>query len=89
MEEFHFAVLDIGTTSIRCFVYDQKFAIVSSASRDIEILYPKYGFIEIEPEKLFSDVLEVIREAVKGSRLKFDQIILGISTQRSVRFIFL
>lgn len=83
MDSLHIAVLDIGTTSIRCFVYNQKFEIVASAAKDIQILLPEYGFIEIEPEGLLSDVVDVVRDAVNNSGVKFDSIVLGISTQRS------
>jgi putative glycerol kinase 5 len=79
------AVLDVGTTSLRCFVfrvYNLKFEIISSASRDIELILPKQGFVEIDPEKLFADVLQVIREAVETANLDFSEVILGISTQR-------
>jgi putative glycerol kinase 5 len=88
------AVLDIGTTSVRCFVYKLKeeepsfspasrsFQLVSTASRDIELILPHHGFVEIDPEKLFSDVLLVISEAVKNGNLSFSEIVLGISTQR-------
>lgn len=77
------AVLDIGTSSLRCIVYDDRFEIISSSSRDIEVIYPKHGFVEIEPEKLFNDVLIVIREAVEKASLDFSKVVLGISTQRS------
>lgn len=77
------AVLDIGTTSVRCFVYDWNFEMISSSSRDIEIILPKHGFVEIDPEKLFEDVLVVIREAVTSANLAFSSVVLGISTQRS------
>jgi putative glycerol kinase 5 len=83
MENIHYAVLDIGTTSIRCFVYNQKFDIISSSSKDIKVLIPKTGYHEIDHEEMFQDVLYVIRESVKISGLSFDQIVLGISVQRS------
>lgn len=83
MESIHFAVLDIGTTSIRCFVYNQKFDIVSVASRDIKIIIPKFGHHEIDHEQLFADVLDVIRESVEKSAIPFSQVVLGISVQRA------
>lgn len=86
MDLIHYAVLDIGTTSTRCFVYNQRFEIIATSSRDIQILLPSYGFIEIEPEELVADVLAVIKEAVELSKVGFENIVLGISTQRSVNF---
>lgn len=78
----HIAVLDIGTTSLKCFIFDRNFAIVSSASKDVQLLYPQHGFVEIEPENLLENVLSVIREAVNDAKISFKDIILGISTQR-------
>ncbi|CRL06301.1 CLUMA_CG018954, isoform A [Clunio marinus] len=83
MTSIHFAVLDIGTTSVRCYVYNQKFEVISTASREIKILLPQHGHIEIEPEELFKDVVDVIKEAVNSSGVSFENITLGISTQRS------
>lgn len=57
MEGIHYAVLDIGTTSTRCFIYNQDFEIIATASRDIQILMPKHGYSEIEPESLIADVI--------------------------------
>lgn len=85
MDSLNYAVLDVGTTSTRCFVYNPSFEVIAMASRDIQILLPKYGFIEIEPENLMKDIQEVIREAVTKSNVRLESIVLGISTQRSVR----
>lgn len=78
-----YCVLDIGTSSVKCFVYSQKFEIISTASRDIEAILPQHGYVEIDPEKLFTDVLFVIRDAVEKAQVQFTDIVLGISTQRS------
>ena len=76
-------VVDIGTTSLRCIIYNQKFEILSTASREIVVLYPVHGHVEIEPEKLFRDIINVIGEAVVTANLDFSDIVLGISTQRA------
>lgn len=77
------AVLDVGTTSVRCFIYNEKFSVISTASREIKIDIPQHGHNEIEAEKLFEDCVVVIKEAVSGAGLKFSEIVLAITTQRS------
>ncbi|KAG5666386.1 hypothetical protein PVAND_014415 [Polypedilum vanderplanki] len=77
------AVLDVGTTSVRCFVYSSNFKILSTASKDIEILIPQHGYNEIDPEKLYCDCVYVIKKAVRDANCSFAEIVLGISTLRS------
>lgn len=77
------AVLDVGTTSVRCFIFSDNFSVISTASREVETLIPQHGHNEIEPEKLFVDCVWVISEAVKSASLTFDDIVLAITTQRS------
>lgn len=77
------AVLDVGTTSVRCMVYDQKFNVISTASRKIEILIPQHGYNEIEPNKLYEDCVGVLREAVTEGNLSFEDVVVSITTQRS------
>lgn len=77
------SVLDVGTTSIRSFIYDEKFNVISTASRELEILIPQHGHNEIEAEKLFLDCVIVIKEAVKKADLKFSEVVLAITTQRA------
>lgn len=79
----NYAILDIGTTSLRCFIYNPSYEIISTASRNLEILIPHFGYNEIDHEKLFADVVYVIRESVENANISYSQIVLGISVQRS------
>ncbi|CAO1429978.1 unnamed protein product [Diamesa serratosioi] len=78
------AVLDIGTTTIRCIIFNDDFVIESFAKGNIELIYPQPGYVEIDPERLFSQVLELIREALKTLNITAKELLcIGISTQRS------
>ena len=79
----YIAVLDVGTTSVRCFIYDQKFAILSTTAKEIENLIPQHGHNEIDPEVLVNTCTDVIKTAVTNAKLSFSDIVLGISTLRS------
>lgn len=76
--------VDVGSTSIRCSIYDRAAKIQGFSSKPIEILYPKPGWVEIDPEIMFEQFVAVVKEAVEGSHLHMKQMVaLGISTQRA------
>ncbi|KAM9037486.1 glycerol kinase 5 isoform 2-T2 [Sarcophilus harrisii] len=50
----------------------------------VEVIYPQNGWVEIDPEVLWSQFIAVIKEAVQAAGIQMDQIVgLGISTQRA------
>ncbi|XP_030385400.1 putative glycerol kinase 5 isoform X2 [Scaptodrosophila lebanonensis] len=79
----HIAALDVGTTSVRCFVQDENCSIKGSAVEAVELLNPKPGYFEIEPEALWAKIVKVITAAIHDAKLKPEDITcLTISTQR-------
>ncbi|KAG4073437.1 hypothetical protein HA402_000661 [Bradysia odoriphaga] len=80
----YIAALDVGTTSIRCFIYNDSVITIGSATEQVHLLYPKPGFVEIDPDQLWNSIIKTIEDAVKDAKLEMSDIIcLGISTQRS------
>ncbi|NXF54094.1 GLPK protein, partial [Oceanites oceanicus] len=76
--------VDVGSTVVKCYVYDRAAAIRGSSCRKVESLYPRPGWVELDPELLWSQFVGVIKEAVQAAGLHMRQIAgLGISTQRS------
>ncbi|XP_043558724.1 putative glycerol kinase 5 isoform X3 [Chiloscyllium plagiosum] len=76
--------VDVGSTSVRCHVYDPAAKIKGSSSRPINMLYPKPGWVEVNPEEMFEQFVAVVKEAVEDSGLNIKQMVaLGISTQRA------
>uniref|UniRef100_A0A8C0UZ67 Glycerol kinase 5 n=1 Tax=Cyanistes caeruleus TaxID=156563 RepID=A0A8C0UZ67_CYACU len=74
---------DVGSTAVKCHVYDRAAAIRGSSYRKVESLYPRPGWVELDPEVLWSQFTGVIKEAVQAAGLHMRQIAgLGISTQR-------
>ncbi|KAH1165663.1 hypothetical protein KIL84_023222 [Mauremys mutica] len=75
--------VDVGSTTLRCHVYDKKAAVRGSSSKKVETLYPHLGWVELDPEVLWTQFMDVIKEAVQAAGLQMNQIAgLGISTQR-------
>ncbi|GCC38563.1 glycerol kinase 5 isoform X1 [Chiloscyllium punctatum] len=76
--------VDVGSTSVRCHVYDPAAKIKGSSSRPISMLYPKPGWVEVNPDEMFEQFVAVVKEAVEDSGLNIKQMVaLGISTQRA------
>ncbi|XP_033993342.1 putative glycerol kinase 5 [Trematomus bernacchii] len=75
--------VDVGTTSIRCHVYDKEAEIRGSCSTMVVPLYPEVGHVEMEPEAIWEGFITVVKGAVQDAGVHMRQIeALGISTQR-------
>ncbi|XP_006895176.1 PREDICTED: putative glycerol kinase 5-like [Elephantulus edwardii] len=76
--------LDVGSSVIRCHVYDRAARICGSSEQKVQSLYPQTGWVEIDPDVLWNQFVAVIKETVKASGIGMHQIVgLGISTQRA------
>ena len=58
--------VDIGTTIIRCHIFNRDAKIVGKASMPIELIYPHKGWIEISPERLWTAFINVCKDAIEG-----------------------
>ncbi|XP_040830666.1 putative glycerol kinase 5 [Ochotona curzoniae] len=76
--------LDVGSSVIRCHVYDRAARIRGSSAQKVESLYPQIGWVEIDPDVLWAQFIAVIKDSVKAAGIQMNQIVgLGISTQRA------
>ncbi|CAF0824269.1 unnamed protein product [Rotaria sordida] len=77
--------IDIGTSSIRAYLFSKSFQIISSSQKPQTIHYPEAHGYEFEPEEFWSKFLYVIRETIEHAHpLTIDDITcLGISTLRN------
>ncbi|KJE90147.1 Gk5 protein [Capsaspora owczarzaki ATCC 30864] len=76
--------LDVGTTGIRAVVLDQHTKVHGSSYVKTIPIYPHPGWIEMDPEILWSQCKQVITDAIKASKVPAAQIsCLGITTQRN------
>ncbi|XP_030633849.1 putative glycerol kinase 5 [Chanos chanos] len=83
-KENYIVAVDVGTTSIKCHVYDEKAVVKGSCIRKVAPIYPKPGWVEMDPEELWRGFLDVVKGAVEDSGLEMKQMqALGISTQRA------
>lgn len=82
-ETKYVAAIDIGSTTIRCHIYDKDVNIIGEASSQLEVLQPRRGWFEVNPDQLWSAFVKVVKTSIFNSKLKSSQIsCLGISSQR-------
>jgi glycerol kinase len=81
--------LDQGTTSSRAIVFDKKGQIVSVAQKDFKQHFPKSGWVEHDPQEIWSSQSAVMIEALANEGIKANQIAgIGITNQRETTIIW-
>jgi len=75
--------LDQGTTSSRAIVFDGAGAVVAVAQREFKQHFPQPGWVEHDPEEIWTSQRDVVLEALATARLKKSDIAaVGITNQR-------
>ncbi len=79
----HILVIDQGTTSTRSMVFDSNVAPVATAQQEFGQIYPRPGWVEHDPEEIWTTVLATARQALRSAGLAASDIAaLGIANQR-------
>src|SRR5690554_1155351 len=82
MAKFVIAI-DQGTTSSRAIIFDSAMTFVSSAQQEFTQHYPESGWVEHDPEEIWSSVVATVRAALdKASLTTADIGAIGITNQR-------
>ena len=85
----HVLALDQGTTSSRAIVFDCAGAIVAQAQREFAQIFPREGWVEHDPEEIWSSQLAVAREALHAAGLTAADIAaIGITNQRETALLW-
>jgi glycerol kinase len=75
--------LDQGTTSSRAIVFDESGAVRAMAQAEFRQIFPQPGWVEHDPEEIWSTQVEVAREAIANARIAArDVAAVGITNQR-------
>ena len=75
--------LDQGTTSSRAIVFGHDGRPVSIAQREFTQILPEPGYVEHDPEEIWSTQLAVAQEALRQARLDAAQLAsIGVTNQR-------
>ena len=75
--------LDAGTTSVRAIVFDRSGAILALAQKEFRQIYPQPGWVEHDPNEIWSAQLGVAHEALARSGTPAQEVAaIGIANQR-------
>jgi glycerol kinase len=81
--------LDQGTTSSRAIVFDHDGAIRSVAQREFEQIFPQAGWVEHDPEEIWSSQISVAIEALSRAEIRpRDIAAIGITNQRETTIVW-
>ncbi len=88
MSSRYLLAIDQGTSSSRALLYNHDFEMVASAQQEFAQIYPQPGWVEHDPETIWSSVTDTIR-AVLDERGGDAQITaVGITNQRETTVIW-
>lgn len=81
--------LDQGTTSSRAIIFDRGGNIMSTAQKEFSQIYPQAGWVEHDPEEIWSSQMSVFAEVLAKSGVDLTQIAgIGITNQRETTLVW-
>ncbi len=81
--------LDQGTTSSRAIIFDYTGMPVATAQKEFRQLFPEPGWVEHDPEEIWSSQSEVAIKSLSDSGIRIDEIAaLGITNQRETTLVW-
>ena len=81
--------IDQGTSSSRTVIYDDRATVVASAQQEFRQIYPKPGWVEHDPEEIWSSVRQVTREALAKAGITIRDVAgIGITNQRETTVVW-
>lgn len=85
----HLLAIDQGTTSSRAIVFNDQLEIVAVAQQEFEQFFPKSGWVEHDPEEIWSTTLDTCKKAFEKAQLTAGDIdAIGITNQRETTIIW-
>ncbi|MFL0805443.1 MAG: glycerol kinase GlpK [Agarilytica sp.] len=81
--------IDQGTTSSRAIVFDKDANVISVAQQEFTQHYPDNGWVEHDPEEIWSTTLAVSQQAVSDAEKQNGQVVaIGITNQRETTIVW-
>src|SRR5688572_2602879 len=89
MPSTYILALDQGTTSSRAILFDQHGAIRASAQKEFTQYFPQPGWVEHDPEEIWSSQYSVMAEAMAKQNVQTSDIAaIGITNQRETTIVW-
>ena len=74
--------IDIGTSACKIAIFEKSGKVVATANGDYPVYYPKEGWAEQNPEEWWSAVCQAVKEVIRKSGIRPDEIAgIGIDGQ--------
>lgn len=81
--------LDQGTTSSRAIIFDHDGRVVAQRNKEFRQVYPKPGWVEHDPEEIWTSQIEVAREVLQVAGVSAsDTEAIGITNQRETTLVW-
>jgi len=81
--------IDQGTTSSRAIIFDHAGTIVATGQKEHEQIFPKAGWVEHDPQEVWTNVREVVAQALARASLTAKDIAaIGITNQRETAVVW-
>jgi glycerol kinase len=75
--------LDLGTTGNRAFIFDIDGKVIAQAYRELTQYYPQPGWVEHNPQKIWTDTCWVMENVIKKAEINLGEIVaIGLTVQR-------
>ncbi len=88
-EQTYILALDQGTTSSRALVVNRDGKICAVAQKEFQQIFPKSGWVEHDPEEIWSSQASVVAEAVAKMNITGESIVaIGITNQRETTIVW-
>ena len=85
----HILAIDQGTTSSRAIVFDQNLGVVASAQEEFPQHFPQSGWVEHDPDDIWSTVAATCRGAIERAGIGAGAIdAIGITNQRETTLVW-
>ncbi|NLI90618.1 MAG: glycerol kinase GlpK [Peptococcaceae bacterium] len=89
MDKKYVLAIDQGTTSCRAILFDKSSKIVGIAQKEFPQYYPNHGWVEHDPEEIWSTQIGVIAELLAHYQVNIQEIIaIGITNQRETTVVW-
>ncbi|NVJ86846.1 MAG: glycerol kinase GlpK [Algoriphagus sp.] len=81
--------LDQGTTSSRAIIFNKQGQIISVAQKEFKQHFPKQGWVEHDPEEIWTSQSSVMIESLVNKGISVDEIAgIGITNQRETTIVW-
>jgi glycerol kinase len=81
--------IDQGTSSSRTVIYDERANAVASAQQEFRQIYPESGWVEHDPEEIWTSVRNTMQEALGTAGITMRDVAgIGITNQRETTLVW-